>query len=88
MATKARRHIHKYYKANLAGVKVWACALPECTHYMPAHMAALVDGKASLCWKCEDRFILNPSNMTEDKPICDECSFDKMREQFNVVTNA
>lgn len=87
MATKARRHIHKYYRVEIAGVKVWACALPECTHYMPAHMTALVDGKASFCWDCGERFILNPTNMNDDKPICSDCTFEKFRSQLGIAAS-
>jgi len=82
MATKSRRHVHKYYRALVAGIKVWACGLPECTHYMPSHMETLVNGKASICWNCDERMILNPSNMADDKPICDDCTATKEIAQF------
>ena len=71
--SRAKRHTHKYYKANVAEQTVWACALPMCNHYMPAHMANLVNGKFSVCWKCGETFTLNPSNMKMDKPECDDC---------------
>lgn len=74
MATKAKRHIHKYYKADLDFGEVWACALPDCSHYMPKHMAKLVNGKSSICWKCNEKMILDPNNMNIDKPVCYSCA--------------
>lgn len=74
MATKAKRHVHKYYRANMSSQKVWACALSDCNHYMPKHMEELVRGKNSICWKCGEDFILNPFHMKQDKPVCDDCA--------------
>ena len=71
----ARKHTHKYYFGLLiGGDKVWACALPGCTHYMPKHMERAVENKFSLCWKCSEEFILYPHSMKRDKPLCDECA--------------
>lgn len=74
MATsKAKRHIHKYFRLELAGSPVWACGIPTCNHHMPPHMTPLVNGRASLCWSCDEPFVLNPINMKRDKPKCDDC---------------
>lgn len=70
----AKKHTHKYYKGFLNSVRVWACALPDCSHYMPKHLERMVSGKASICWKCGNEMILDPINMEKDKPICDDCS--------------
>lgn len=53
--------------------KLWSCALPDCYHYMPAHMSAMVVGKASLCMECNEQFVLDPMNMRDDNPRCDNC---------------
>lgn len=75
MATKSKRHTHKYHQVVLPVMgKVWACALPECTHHMPPHYAPLVEGKNSLCWKCNGPMVLHAENMEQEKPICDDCS--------------
>lgn len=63
------RHTHKYHK--LEGL--WHCALPDCSHYMPKNVASSVVGKRSLCWTCENEFILTPDNMRESMPQCDYC---------------
>lgn len=52
---------------------VWACALSDCSHYMPSHMTIMINGKASLCWKCGEKFTLNPANMRMIQPECDSC---------------
>lgn len=73
MANRAKRHIHKYYRAPYNGNKVWACARPDCTHYMPTHMEHFVNGKMGICWTCEEEMILSPGNMKMDKPLCESC---------------
>lgn len=70
----AKRHAHKYYKAKLSFGDVWACALPDCNHYMPTHMAQMVPGKNTLCWKCDNVTTMTLENMKSDKPLCPECS--------------
>lgn len=74
MATKAKRHIHKYHRILIAGAKVWACALGDCNHYMPAHMEMMVPGKNSICWGCGEPMILDALNMKDDRPLCSECN--------------
>ena len=73
MSVKGRRHVHKYYRADALGVRIWACAFPTCSHHMPPHYAALIEGKASICWKCGEVMVLDGSNMSMDKPICNDC---------------
>jgi hypothetical protein len=71
----AKRHVHKYYYGlEISGSKVWACALPDCNHFMPKHMEGLVMGRRSICWKCgEETVIIDNESRKELKPICDEC---------------
>lgn len=73
MASKAKRHIHKYYRAELSFGDVWACALPDCTHYMPQHMEGLMNGKYSVCWECNERMVMHPGNLNMSRPVCDTC---------------
>lgn len=73
MASKNKRHVHKYHKVSLGYTDVWACALPDCTHYIPQYSEPLVNGKRSLCWECGDEFILHPIAMKDRAPNCDNC---------------
>lgn len=74
MSTKAKRHVHKYHHISVGTMgKVWCCALPDCSHYMPAHMEGMVLGKNSICWSCESVFILDSNAMDLDKPLCGKC---------------
>jgi len=73
MANKAKRHIHKYYRAHLQFGDVWACALSDCNHYMPQYMEAMVNGKASICWSCGEKFILDPISLQDEQPRCAMC---------------
>lgn len=68
--TGAKRHTHKYHKIN----GVWACALSDCTHYMPKNVALMIVGKSSICWACEQEFILTPNSLETNVPQCDDCS--------------
>ena len=58
----------------MGSVNVWACALPDCNHYMPKHLENMLPGKNTLCWKCSNECELNGSNMEDDKPKCFDCS--------------
>lgn len=76
----SKKHTHKYAKVDLSFGKVWRCLLPECNHYMPQHMEELVNGRHSVCNSCGARFILNPLNMQDDTPECDECRLGSVGE--------
>lgn len=73
MSNRAKRHAHKYHHVDTSFGRVWACALPDCNHYMPQHMKELMLGKNSLCWSCGEKFLLTPINMRNDQPVCSNC---------------
>lgn len=85
MASKAKRHTHKYQKVQLGFGKVWACALPDCNHYMPSHMTIMVEGKNSLCWGCNESMILDITAMMIDRPICDNCLYKQKEIVHSVI---
>lgn len=68
-----KNHPHKYILRPTTGVSVWACALPDCNHFMPPHLNSLLEGRAAICWGCEEKFILDSQAMRETKPRCIEC---------------
>lgn len=74
----SKNHIHKYRRIELAGQKVWSCALSDCTHYMPKHMEAFVEGKVSICWGCDKNLVMDIDRMKYDNPICLECEIKAM----------
>lgn len=67
----SKNHTHKYHKIQTG---VWACALPDCTHFMPLNVADQVEGKKSICWTCGDEMILDSNNMEDNKPECLSCN--------------
>jgi hypothetical protein len=85
MAT-AKRHVHKYHQVNIAGTPTWACGRPDCNHYMPSHMTALVVGKASICWTCANQIILDLENMKDEKPICRTCKHGDMEDFISSIS--
>lgn len=72
-ANRSKRHRHKYHLVVYGAGHVWACAQPDCTHYMPSNMSGMVEGKASICWQCGGDMILDHTNMEERKPRCENC---------------
>lgn len=77
---KAKRHIHKYHKVSLGTVTVMACAFADCTHYQPSHATPLLNGKKSICWGCEEEFILDPLAMDMTRPECPTCRLNIAKE--------
>lgn len=75
----SKRHTHKYYYGlEVAGTKVWACALPDCQHFMPKHMENLVNGRRAVCWECNGPTIVDFSRLKSKeydggKVFCDDC---------------
>lgn len=61
---KLRRHRHK------SGTAIFFCTLPDCTF---KSSVALSLGKRSLCWRCEEPFIMNEYSIRLAKPHCDNC---------------
>lgn len=69
-----KQHVHKYRKVKLGKdgkYVVYACSLPDCSHFIPAD---LVIGKRSICWRCESEFIINEKTGALAKPHCRECT--------------
>jgi hypothetical protein len=82
MAGKNKRcGIHKYYRARTSIGPLWACAKSDCTHHMPRHLELLMNGKKSICWQCEEPFILTPIELELEQPTCPDC-------RLNEVTNS
>lgn len=73
----SKKHVHKYHKTypnTRRNEPIWACALPDCTHFMPHNVSQHVPGKVSICWSCGNEFILDEDNMKVDQPVCFNCS--------------
>lgn len=69
-----KKHIHKYYRNTILGnIPVWACALDNCSHYMPPHIEGLVRGKSTVCWKCNEITTMDLDRLDMEKPLCDKC---------------
>lgn len=87
-SNKSKRHTHKYRQILIAGTKVWACALPDCNHYMPQHMTALVEGKNSYCWNCGELFMLDTEAMKMDMPFCLNCRHPELSDVSDDLVKA
>jgi hypothetical protein len=76
-----KQHTHKYHLVQTSSFKIWACGRENCNHYMPEHLTKLVEGRQSLCWKCENVLTLTEDNMYMPKPICVAC-MNKLADDF------
>jgi hypothetical protein len=71
----AKKHVHKYFRTEVNNQKVWACALSDCTHFMPKHLENLMHvGRKSICWDCGEHFVLGPLALNMDQPKCNNCN--------------
>lgn len=65
-------HVHKYGLKKLGKKKqyeVMACQLPLCPHYV---VPTLAIGKMSICFRCDEQFVLTPNDI-KFKPACYDC---------------
>ncbi len=85
MASKCR--VHKYHRRKFSSTKVWACALPDCSHFMPKHLEDLIEGKRSICHSCGEEFILDKNSLKDDNPNCDDCRFGARTETVIPVSD-
>lgn len=79
MATKKHQGPHRYKYVNIGKVdkprKVYACSLPNCSHFMPEGSENLLKGKETLCWQCLEPTIMTPDIIARKtvKPRCYNC---------------
>lgn len=68
------KHIHLYGRKPIyTQHTVWACHIPECSHYQPVGTKdAILEGKMSVCWNCGRTFKLDARSLQNDKPCCSE----------------
>lgn len=65
------QHVHKYKRIIYkSGNAVFFCALPDCSNKINPVLAL---GKRSICWRCEEVFILSEYSLRLAKPHCDAC---------------
>lgn len=59
--------------------KVYACALPDCTHYIRADM---IVGKRTVCWVCgKVTLVYQDSNGVLARPHCKSCTKRKTEDE-------
>lgn len=71
----AKRHTHKYHRIPFGRTKVWACALTNegCTHHLPHNMEGTIVNRLSICWECENEYVIDENCIVQDKPRCKDC---------------
>lgn len=74
MRPRSQKHIHRYVRKVLGkDYVVYACSLPECTHYMSE---ALMDGKLTICCRCGETCQMRRDERGnfKHKPHCIQCT--------------
>lgn len=56
------------------GNQSWACALGDCSHYLPENVKNTITGKLSICWFCNSEFNLDERALAMDMPVCITCA--------------
>lgn len=68
---KKQDHIHKFKRLKYkTGNTIFFCALPDCNQKMNISLAL---GKRSLCWRCNEPFIMTEYSLRLAKPHCENC---------------
>lgn len=81
MASKKHQGPHKYRRKWLGKNKeyeVYACVLPGCLHYI---VPDLLEGKESICWRCNKVFTMTNTTKELAKPHCKNCTKGKKVEE-------
>ena len=68
---KKLEHTHKYEKKMLGSHMVFKCAIPGCHHYIRKELA---EGRFSVCWRCEETFVLDKVALGLRRPHCIPCT--------------
>ena len=82
-----KKHIHKYRKGKLSlatNTKIYKCALPDCSHYILAH---LIKGRKSICWRCGSEFTIEREHQRMAKVHCSDCIIRKGSKTHAPVSN-
>lgn len=74
----SKNHMHMYNYVDLGYAKVWSCALPDCTHFIPlsysrSRIEPRLIGKLVICFECRESFVVTEETLTEDRLRCLEC---------------
>jgi len=87
------KHTHKYILRptnNKGDKKLYFCALPDCSHFMPWLKGVL--NKSSICWECEEEFLITQDIITPResgygivKPRCLKCRGKVMDDSFDKI---
>lgn len=68
-----KNHIHKYQRKSQRNRDVYACVLPDCTHYLEL---AFIVGKETICNRCGNPTIIRMerNGKIRHRPHCKDCT--------------
>lgn len=81
---KKIKHLHRYKRTIIGrSYRVYKCVKPDCTHYIPLHMA---ENKACECNRCFNPMILTKEAMRLAKPHCTDCIKRKKVQELDTIS--
>jgi hypothetical protein len=79
------KHIHKYVRDKFPnGRRIYKCVLPSCHHYL---LEQFIEGKESICWRCDEIFVITKTLADLKRPHCKKCTKGKNKETTESVTD-
>lgn len=69
---RVQNHTHKLkrFKYKSTGTAIFFCTLPDCTFKSDTHLTL---GKRSICWRCNQEFLINEYAIRLSRPHCMGC---------------
>lgn len=81
-----QQHVHKLKRLKYkSGNVIFFCTLPDCNFKINI---ALALGKRSICWRCEQPFIMSDYALRLAKPHCEGCHKPKSSVTFQDAIEA
>ena len=75
-----KSHIHKYHKIDIGSFKkpylVYACSIPDCTHYVPVDRAV---GRTTQCVVCGKPHEITKADLRYVRIACKNCKGKRVR---------
>ena len=98
-----KKHIHQYRRVKIGAkyrkvgrfksekvsdkIRVYACALPDCSHYVHEEAAQLLIGKVSKCNYCFKPFIMDKTSIGLARPRCQDCKKQTVKQDKIALVN-
>ena len=80
-----KTHVHKYLRSKLGKLIIFKCMIPGCAHYIRKELA---ENRFSLCWRCNEIFVMTKVQLLLKKPHCLTCTKGKNTDRLKQLLDA